>query len=476
MKKILTKITVLVLAICLSGAVSLFAGCVGGGQIDYEHTIIFYTSQGDNLVSVTQNAINAFEAKYPGWKVEHTQPGGYDEVKDKIVSDLQVQTQPDLAYCYPDHVAQYLQTGKVVDLNKYLDSTDTAKWTVTNEDGTTQVVDTGKVIGYTEAELSDFVSRYYEEGIATNFTGYDTYGYTADAMLTLPFVKSTELMYYNADALKACGLQPATTWDELWAQCDTIKKRFPTATPLGYDSEANWFITMCEQNGWGYTSIDPNNHYLFNGPEQAAWLTKLSEYYEKGYFTTQEDYGAYTSALFTKGVEDGGLVYCIGSSGGASHQDPGDVFTWGVAPIPGSVLADGTVNKSVISQGPSLVMLTGGNNVSNPTEKEIMTFMFIKELLDPKFQASFSTASGYNAARLSADEVEAFQEFIESGTIVATAVKTGLTMREDFFVSPAFNGSSTARLQVGNVIVYAMRGEKTPEQALADAYKNCGGK
>ena len=49
-------------------------------------------------------------------------------------------------------------------------------------------------------------------------------------------------------------------------------------------------------------------------------------------------------------------------------------------------------------------------------------------------------------------------------------------MREDFFVSPAFNGSSTARLQVGNVIVYAMRGEKTPEQALADAYKNCGGK
>ena len=70
----------------------------------------------------TSIAIASFEAKYPGWKVEHIPVGGYDEVKSKVVSDLTAGLQPDLAYCYPDHVAQYLQTSKVVDLNKYMTS------------------------------------------------------------------------------------------------------------------------------------------------------------------------------------------------------------------------------------------------------------------------------------------------------------------------------------------------------------------
>lgn len=476
MKKIFSKIIVFALVICLSGAVSLFAGCSSAEAIDYEHTIVFYSSQGDKLQSITENAIKAFEDKYRGWKVEHTPQGGYDEVKDKVVSDLQGQTQPDLAYCYPDHVAQYIKTGKVVPFNKFINSTEKASWNVTDSEGNVTVKTSDYTIGYTAEELADFVQTYWNEGIATNFGDYDTYGYQATDMLTLPFVKSTELLYYNKTALDACGLSPAQTWDELWAQCDALINRFPTCTPLGYDSEANWFITMCEQNGWGYTSANSDEHYLFNGTEQAAWLAKLNEYFNKKYFTTQTEYNAYTSGLFTKGAEDGGAIYCVGSSGGASYQDPGDLFQWGVAPIPGSTLADGTVNKSVISQGPSLVMLTGGNKVSNASEKEVMTFMFVKELLETNFQASFSIASGYNSVRLSASDVEAYKEHVASGSITAAAILAGEQMRNDFFVSPAFAGSSTARTQVGNVIVYAMRGDKTPTQALADAYKNCGGK
>lgn len=93
-------------------------------------------------------------------------------------------------------------------------------------------------------------------------------------------------MYYNKDALDALGLKPATTWDELWTQASYLKTKYPTATPLGYDSEANWFITMCEQNGWGYTSADAP-HYLFNNDNTKTWLNKLNEYYNKGYIATQ---------------------------------------------------------------------------------------------------------------------------------------------------------------------------------------------
>ena len=425
---------------------------------DYDHTIVFYSTQGDSLQSKTQIAIDAFEAKHPGWTVVHTQVGGYDDVKSKIVSDLQGGLQPDLAYCYSDHVAQYLQTSKVIDLSTLINSTEKIG---------------EETVGYTADELADFVEGYYKEGFATNYGDYDAYGYSKDAILTLPFVKSTELLYYNADALKACGFEVAKTWDELWAQCATLRQKFPTATPLGYDSESNWFITMCEQNGWGYTAAE-GEHYLFNNDNTKAWLEGLVDYYAKGYIVTQNEYGSYTSNLFTKGVDDGGIVYCIGSSGGASYQASNN-FTWGVAPVPGSVQSDGSVNNAVISQGPSLVMLKN-DRCSNPDEKAKMTFLFVKELLDPTFQAEFSITSGYNPCRKSTYDVEAYVEHLDGDSITAVAAKVATTMTDDFFTSPAFVGSSTARTQVGNVIVYTITEQKSPEKALADAYTNCGGK
>lgn len=476
MKKILSKLLVFALVVTLSGAVSLFAGCSGDDNsvTDYEHTIVFYSSQGDSLVSVTDAAIASFEAKYPGWKVEHIQPGGYDDVKEKVVADFKSYAQPDLAYCYPDHVALYLQTKKVVALDKFINSTEKASWNVTDSEGNVTKYTSDYTIGYTAEELADFVQTYWKEGLASNFAEYTKYGYSENDMLTLPFVRSTDLMYYNKTALDACGLTVATTWDELWAQCATLQKKFEGVTPLGVDSEANWFIEMCEQNAWGYTSIDENNHYLWQTEAHENWLSQLNEYYQKGYITTKIDLNnAYTSTIFTKGQNDGGLVYCIGSSGGASHQDPGDLFDWGITSIPGSTRSDGSVNYSVISQGPSLVMLTGGNKVTNSSEKEVMTFMFIKELLNPEFQAAFSMASGYNTVRLSTDQIEEYKTFLNKGDTIATAVKVGEGLRNNYFVSPAFKGSSTARTAVGNALYAAMTGQKTPTEALADAYRSC---
>ena len=469
MKKLLVSLTALVLILAMCSVLLVACGEKDGEDepadtTDYSKTIVFYSTQSDALQQITSNAIASFEKKYPGWKVEHRQPGGYDELKDKVIQDFQGTTQPDLAYCYPDHVAQYLQTGKVVDMKNFINSTEV-------------YAGTGEVIGYSAEEIADFIPGYYNEGLATNFGGYATYGYAEDSMLTLPFVKSTELLYYNKTALDSLGLQPATTWDELWAQCAKIMKKYPAATPLGYDSEANWFITMCEQNGWGYTTAEGTNNYLFNNENTQAWLTELQGYYDLGYLTTQEDYGGYTSALFTKGVEEGGCVYCIGSSGGASHQNPGNKFEWGIAPIPGSVQENNEVNYSAISQGPSLVMLKAGYKVTNVDEKQLMTWLFVKELLNPTFQAAFSKASGYNPCRQSTFDVPVYAEHMANeGNITAVAAKVASTMSERFFTSPAFKGSSTAREQVGAALVFVIQSQKDADEALANAYKNCGGK
>nr|MCR5231614.1 hypothetical protein [Acholeplasmatales bacterium] len=116
--------------------------------------IIFYHTMGDSLQKVLQTAIDKFENTYSGWKVKATQIGGYDDVRNSCIAGLSAGAQPDLAYCYADHVAVYMKTGKVANMLEYINATGTLD---------------GKPIGYTEAEIKDFVSGYYKEGSATNY-------------------------------------------------------------------------------------------------------------------------------------------------------------------------------------------------------------------------------------------------------------------------------------------------------------------
>lgn len=479
MKNILRVLKTLCLVTVLGVSAVALTSCEE--EVDSSHTITFYTSMGDKLLSTLEVAKTQFAEKFPGWKVEVVNPGnGYDGTRSAIVGDLQAGTQPDLAYCYADHVAQYLVTGKVTNMAKYINNS--SKLTATVKEGEEWVAkEYDEIVGYTAEEIADFVPGYYAEGYATNYAKYDEYGYSATDILTVPFQKSTEVLYYNADALIELGYytevngkkvaKAPETWTELWEVCRAAKTKWPASTPLGYDSESNWFITMCEQNGWGYTSAQAP-HYSFNNDNTKAWLTELAGYFSDGLFTTQEIYGAYSSNLFTKGAAEGSIL-SIGSSGGASYQDPGNKFSWGVAPLPGSVQADGTVKRAAISQGPSLVMFK--TNADNADEKELMTWEFVKILLDPEFQAKFAGTTGYMPSRLSSYEVPYYQDLLEDdSSIVVATVLCAKTMTDYYFTSPAFVGSSTARTQVGAALQYVVMGTKSAQGALTDAARKCG--
>ena len=279
--------------------------------------------------------------------------------------------------------------------------------------------------------------------------------------------------YYNKTALDALGIEVPTTWAEMWAACAKIKTTYPDSAPLVYDSEANWFITACEQNDWDYTTTDTTNHYLFNNENTQNFLTELKGYYDLGYFQTATTANvSYTSSLFTAGIET--TCFCIGSSAGASYQQPSNnLFEVGIAPIPGYAKE----GSGVISQGPSLVMFDQNGDNSTLSEKEVMTFQFVKELMDPSFQSSFSQASGYMPVRTSTYDLDSYAEFLaDTDNIKAVAANVAKSLNAYYYTSAVFNGSATARTQVGSALVYAVQGTKTAAEALADAYKNCGGK
>ncbi|MBQ8255062.1 MAG: extracellular solute-binding protein [Clostridia bacterium] len=397
-------------------------------------TITFYHTMGSNLRDVLDAYIVEFNKLYPNIVIEHEQVGNYDDVRKTISTEITVGNQPNIAYCYPDHVALYNMSQAVQTLDSLIDADKTVKDALGNE----------TVIGLTQAQKDDFIKGYYEEGMQ----------FGDGKMYTLPLSKSTEVLYYNKTFFEANNLQVPKTWDELEALCAKIKTIDPDCIPLGYDSESNWFITMCEQLGSKYTTATGENNFLFNNQTNRDFVAKFRDWYKKGYVTTQEISGGYTSELFTMAASEKGNSYMsIGSSAGATHQRPEKVsgaypFDVGIATIP-QMNAD---NPKVISQGPSLCIF----KKADPQEV-LASWLFVKYLTTTvEFQAEFSMVSGYVPVIKSVKDHPVYADFLEKADggdrIAALSAKVCLEQEHAYYTSPAFNGSSVARDQVGYLI------------------------
>ena len=99
-------------------------------------TIKFYNTMGANLRGVLDAYIVEFNELYPNITIEVTQVGNYDDVREQISTEISVGNQPNIAYCYPDHVAMYNIAKAVQTLDKYIDST----VEVTRADGSTEIM------------------------------------------------------------------------------------------------------------------------------------------------------------------------------------------------------------------------------------------------------------------------------------------------------------------------------------------------
>ena len=403
-----------------------------------EVTVTFYHTMGANLRGVIDKYIPQFNAMYPNITIDHQQMGDYNGVRDQISTELTARNSPSMAYCYPDHVALYNKAKAVLTLDSYIES----DLEVEKADGTKEIM------GFTEEQINDFVHGYYVEGRA----------YGDDKMYTLPFSKSTEVLYYNKTYFDAKGYQVPKTWDEMEALCAKIKAEEPNNIPLGYDSESNWFITMTEQLGTPYTSAKKGDHFLFNTEENRAFVEKFSSWYDKGYIMTEELYGGYTSDLFTNMDTTKSRSYmCIGSSAGASYQCPDlvkdengqDVYPFevGIALIPQA----NPEQPKVISQGPSLVLF------KKPEQEQAAAWLFTKFLTTTvELQADFSMTSGYAPVINAVSNDELYTKFLNeadgNAKLQASCVKQCIAQQNAFFVSPAFVGSSAARDAVGLLI------------------------
>lgn len=415
-----------------------------------EVTIVFYhTLLGKNLQAVLNDCIDDFNRYYPNITIEHYSVGSYHDVCNQISTEITVGNQPNVAYCYPEHVALYNTMQVVVPLDDFIES----DILVERADGSLEY------FGLSETQKGNFIPGLYQGGKQ----------YGDGRMYTLPFSKTTEVLYYNKTFFEEHGLKVPATWDEMEAVCARIKEIDPTCIPLGYDDESSWFITACEQQGVPCFS-ETEDHYLFDNATARGIIKEFRNWYQNGYLTTQNILGLYTSSLFTS-YSATKCYMSIANSASARFQRPYGIngqypFEVGIAMIP----QYDPENPKIMTTGPDLCIFQQGN-----PQEVAASWLFVKYLTtNTEAQAMFSYNSGFmpvTESVLSHAGYLGFLSLADGGDgIQALALCTALAQWDAYFAVPAFSDLGYAKLAVGNAMVDCLIADSEVE--IRQIFKN----
>lgn len=441
----------------VSVASLMSASFLTGCDVDKRTNVVFWHTFGKANQELLDTLIADFEKENPDIKITAQSQGGYPEIYQKLSSAIASGDVPAMATCYADHVADYLKSNAVVDINAYLES-DTLGFTA--EEGSH--TEGGKEV----YGADDYVKGYWSEGTS----------YQKEGCYSVPYAKSTEVMFYNQDFFEENNLEVPTTWDEMWALTkhitediwsdkDYSSEKDRDYYALGYDSDSNMYITLSEQYGIPYTTNEnitkESDHYVFNNAEAKEMVQTLKGYYQNHYFITKGSMAqaSYTSTMFTQGK----VVMTIGSTGGTTYNDSQN-FKVGIAPIPG---VDATHNQ-IISQGPSICFM---RRVSQ-AQKEA-AWKFYKFITKTTNSAYYAMDTGYDPVRISSYTCDYYNEKMEEEGIIQDVFKVTSTLQDRYFSSATFVGSANARTQVGGIFATYFTGAKTLEEAFREAYNNC---
>ncbi len=471
---------------CSKTAPSESSSATTGPLIKEKTEITLWSITGKNNQAQLQSYIDKFMKAEPNVTVNNVIQTGmsYNELKEAVIKGFSANNYPDMVQCYADHVAEYIKYGKAVNLDSYIDNAE---------------------YGWTAEDKADIYQSFITEGQE----------YATAGTYSVPYCKSTEAMYYNADILIGLDLSKYDssinggkklsaaylddlTWEELFEHlCPAIvayndslpdnkkilKNDQDYSAVFAYDSDDNLFITLAKQYGINYTSVDTTTgkgKFNFGEGEDKTkmetLLKKFAEYAKKGYIISKGSAGNnYTNTYFTKQ----NTLFSVGSTGGYKYQfDSTNPMNVGVAKIPH---AEGK-SQYTINQGPSLSILDHSD-----ANKKLASWLLYKTITDEECSLDWALNSGYMGIRKSNTSNDEYKdasdyESKDAKTIDRlSAYNMTYSGRSDvlnsLYVSPAFVGSSTARTQVGAIITKVLTktndAEKDIDSWFEDAYNQC---
>lgn len=320
-------------------------------KIEFWHALT-----GASQVAELQKLADQFNAKNPQYFIMPILQGNYDQTLQKMNAAITANSTPDMILGNPGDLGTYNAAGVMQPLDAYInDATDG--------------------LG---AQLADIDQSLY-------FDKFD------NEIIGASIGRSVQLLYYNADMLKAAGFDnPPATIEEFEKICAAVSKP-PDVSCYAFVPSASTFANLVWNFGGQYASDDETKAAFDDAGGVAAltWLKKLADnkwaYQPAAAFGDQTDFG------------NGKVAFTVGSSAGlpfyqravAGSQKP---FKWGVAPLP----RDANGKNYVDIFGPSIGILK-----STP-EKQKGAWLFLKSLFSDEVETEWAQITTYFPATKSA--------------------------------------------------------------------------
>ena len=343
--------------------------------------VTFWFGLTGSLGNVVQQVVNKYNSSQTRYYIEAVQQPDYDATIQKLNTSLAGGTLPNVVQIYDIGTQRMIDSKKIVPVQDLIDK---------------EQLDIIR-------DLEPAVARYYTIG---------------GKLYSMPFNSSAPVMYFNKNAFKEAGLDPAKTvwtYDEVLAAAKKLTKKDASGKVTQYGVGFTWYSWIFEQElaTQGALFASPDNgrntratKLIFNNEAGVNWLNFLKKLQDDGAAKSFGKDGGANSSTRDAAFVSGETVMTFNSIAALrayinSAQQAGGKVDVGVAYIPRPTGAKG----GVIIGGASLWI----TNTGTP-EQQAGAWDFVKFAAQPNLQAFWSSNTGYYPIRKAAYEVQEMQE------------------------------------------------------------------
>lgn len=392
---------------------------------DALHLTFYYpVNVGGSAAKLIEQICADFNAENPDIVVEPVYTGNYDDTVTKIQTAMQGGTPPDVFVSLATQRFTMASTGMAMPLDELI--------AADGEEG--------------KAYIDDFLEGFMEDS------------YVDGQIYSIPFQRSTMVLFYNKEAFKEVGLDPEkapATWEEVveYGQKLTNENRYGVGLALNSGS-AQWAFTgFCLQNSANGENLmtEDGKQVLFDTPENVEalqfWLDLQNKYKIMAPGIVQ------WTDLPTQFLA-GEVAMIYHTTGNMANINENADFEFGTAFLPG--------HKRVAAP-------TGGGNFyisSGLSEDRVQAaWKFIKFATETERAAQWSLDTGYVATRTSCFETDLMKNYYEELPQAKVAYEQIPMSKPEL---TTYNAAEIWRVLNDN-IQSAVVGDATPEEALKNA-------
>lgn len=329
-----------------------------------ELTFYYPIAVGGPLTATIEAMTQEFTKQNPNITVKPVYTGSYADTAVKAQAGVQSKTPPDVAVLQATELFSLLDMNAIIPLDDF----------IAKEGG--------------DKYLSDF----YPAFMANSQTGGKTY--------SIPFQRSTIVLYYNKDLFKAAGLDPnkgPQSWEEMANYAARLTKDGVWGLEIPVTGFGYWMLqTFALQNGNNLMTED-GKKVMFDTPENIDGLQYWVDLAKK--FKVMPE-GVTEWGTVPSDFLEGKTAMMYHTTGNLTNVKNNAKFDFGVSFLP--------MKKSFGSP-------TGGGNFylfkDTDPKKQEAAWKFVKFMTESERAAQWSIDTGYVAVKKSAYETERMKKY-----------------------------------------------------------------